>query len=118
MGLGWQYRFQHEFLIFAVKPAERIRRIGTRSAADIWKIPRIAGNKTIHPTEKSVELLRQIILNSSSEGELVADFFCGSGPSVDLLGKPEESSSLLKYWSHNFQYCQVFAFITAEKQKT
>lgn len=103
MGLGWQYRFQHEFLLFAVKPAERVRRIGTRRAADIWKIPRISGNKTIHPTEKPVELLRQIILNSSTEGELVADFFCGSGPSVEAAWQTGRKLVAFEIDSHWFE---------------
>ncbi|MGG4145680.1 site-specific DNA-methyltransferase [Paenibacillus algorifonticola] len=79
MGLGWQYRFQHELIIFAVKPAKRNRRINTRKDTDIWRIPRIHGNKTIHPTEKPVELLKRIILNSTDEGAEMVDFFSGSG---------------------------------------
>jgi DNA modification methylase len=80
MGMGWQYRFQHEFIIFAVKGKQKARRIGTRKARDIWSIPRISGNKTVHPTEKPSELIAPMILNSSQPGELVVDFFLGSGP--------------------------------------
>lgn len=79
MGMGWQYRFQHEFIIFAVKGNKQTRRISTRKARDILSIPRISGNKTIHPTEKPPELITPLILNSSEPGELVADFFIGSG---------------------------------------
>lgn len=32
-----------------------------------------------YPTQKPEELLRRIILSSSDEGDIVADFFCGSG---------------------------------------
>jgi site-specific DNA-methyltransferase (adenine-specific) len=86
MGLGWQYRFQHEFIIFAVKGKTKVRRIGSRSTTDVWKIPRISGNKTIHPTEKPTEIMDRIILNSSEIGEEVADFFMGSGPApVSIL---------------------------------
>ncbi len=80
MGLGWQYRFQHEFIIFAVKGKEKVRRISTRSSSDVWRLPRISGNKTIHPTEKPADLMHKIVLNSSEPGELVADFFLGVGP--------------------------------------
>ncbi|MGO4699493.1 site-specific DNA-methyltransferase [Paenibacillus sp. 2TAB26] len=79
MGLGWQYRYRHEFIIFAVKGDKRVRRISTRKQTDIWRIPRIHGNKTIHPTEKPVELLKEMIVNSSETGELMVDFFAGSG---------------------------------------
>ncbi|MEI7024719.1 DNA-methyltransferase [Paenibacillus sp. y28] len=80
MGMGYQYRFQHEFIIFAVKPDKKVRRIPKRSATDVWSVPRIQGNKTVHPTEKPAKLMDEMILNSSLEGELVADFFLGSGP--------------------------------------
>lgn len=78
MGLGWQYRFRHEFIIFAVK-GEKSRRISTRSQSDILRIPRIHGNKTEHPTEKPVELIAPLIRNSSEPGEWIVDFFAGSG---------------------------------------
>ena len=35
-----------------------------------------------YPTEKHVELLRRIITNFSAQGDLVADFFAGSGTSL------------------------------------
>lgn len=80
MGMGWQYRFQHELIIFAVKGKGKARRVSTRKATDVWRIPRIPGNKTTHPTEKPIELIVPMILNSSQPGELVVDFFLGSGP--------------------------------------
>ncbi|WP_312115896.1 DNA-methyltransferase [Brevibacillus reuszeri] len=87
MGMGWQYRFQHEFIIFAVKGNKQTRRISTRKASDIISVPRISGNKTIHPTEKPPELITPLILNSSDSGELVADFFIGSGPVAEAAIK-------------------------------
>jgi len=80
MGLGWQYRYQHEFIIFAVKGASKTRRIGTRSRTDIWKIRKLPASKMVHPTEKPADLMKEIILNSSQPGEMVVDFFLGSGP--------------------------------------
>lgn len=80
MGLGWQYRYRHEFIILGTKGKQKVRRISTRKAADVWRIPRISGNKTIHPTEKPVSLIEPMILNSSTEGEHIVDFFMGSGP--------------------------------------
>jgi site-specific DNA-methyltransferase (adenine-specific) len=80
MGMGWQYRYQHEFIIFAVKSDKKVRRVSTRSSTDIWNVPRISGNKTIHPTEKPIELMDRMIENSTLKGELIVDFFSGSGP--------------------------------------
>jgi len=82
MGVGWQYRYQHEFIIFAVKGKERVRKVSTRSTPDIWRVPRINGNRTIHPTEKPEEIMAKIVLNSTQPGDLVTDFFLGSGPAA------------------------------------
>lgn len=81
--MGWQYRFQHEFVIFAVKGAHKVRRVSTRNTSDIWKIKRIPGNQTCHPTEKPTELFEMMIQNSSQPGELVVDFFTGIGASME-----------------------------------
>ncbi len=40
-----------------------------------------------YPTEKSEKLLERIIKASSDEGDLVADFFCGSGTSLAVAEK-------------------------------
>ncbi len=60
---------------------------------DWWYFPVIArlhNQRTGYPTQKPESLLERIILASSHPGDLVADFFCGSGtaPAVAaLLGR-------------------------------
>lgn len=49
---------------------------------DWWYFPvvaRLHSERTGYPTQKPVALLERIVLASSNPGELVADFFCGSG---------------------------------------
>ncbi len=49
---------------------------------DWWYFPvvaRLHGERTGYPTQKPEALLERIIRASSNPGELVADFFCGSG---------------------------------------
>jgi DNA modification methylase len=49
---------------------------------DWWYFPvvaRLHNERTGYPTQKPEALLRRIILASSDPGDLVADFFCGSG---------------------------------------
>ncbi|RAP30057.1 hypothetical protein C2W64_02612 [Brevibacillus laterosporus] len=87
MGMGYQYRYQHEFIVFAVKGKSKERRIPNRRITDIWPIPKVAGQRMIHPTEKPAKLMEDIIINSSQEGETVADFFLGSGPVVEAAYK-------------------------------
>ena len=43
--------------------------------------------KVGYPTQKSEALLERIIKASSNEGELVADFFCGSGTTLAVAQK-------------------------------
>ncbi|MFX1377136.1 MAG: DNA-methyltransferase [Promethearchaeota archaeon] len=40
-----------------------------------------------YPTQKPEELLERIILASSNEGDLVADFFCGTGTTLVVAAK-------------------------------
>ena len=51
-------------------------------ADDVWDIPMLnplAHERCGYPTQKPERLLERIILASSRPGDLVADFFCGSG---------------------------------------
>ena len=60
---------------------------------DVWDIPMInplAGERLDYPTQKPEALLERIVRASSRPGDLVADFFCGSGslPAVaETLGR-------------------------------
>jgi DNA modification methylase len=52
---------------------------------DWWYFPvvaRLHKERTGYPTQKPEALLERILLASSSEGDLVADFFCGSGTAI------------------------------------
>jgi len=57
---------------------------------DIWEIQALnpmAVERLDYPTQKPEELIRKIILASSNEGDLVADFFCGSGTTPAVAEK-------------------------------
>jgi len=99
MGLGWQYRYTHEFIIFAVK-GDKVKRISTRAAKDIWTIKKIPGQKTIHPTEKPVELLERMVMNSSEENECVVDLFSGSGAAGEAVLKNKRDLVAFEIDSH------------------
>jgi adenine specific DNA methylase Mod len=54
---------------------------------DVWRIPCLqpaSREYTGFPTQKHNELLERIIKIGSNEGDLIADFFCGSGTSLLL----------------------------------
>jgi len=46
-----------------------------------------AGERMFFPTQKPEALLERIIQTSSNEGDLVADFFCGSGTTIAVAEK-------------------------------
>ena len=57
---------------------------------DWWYFPvvaRLHRERTGYPTQKPEALLERMILASSNPGDLVADFFCGSGTSVAVARK-------------------------------
>jgi len=57
---------------------------------DTWDIPIIAPvahERTGFATQKPEALLERIILGSSNEGNIVADFFCGSGTALAVAEK-------------------------------
>lgn len=75
IGMGYRYRRQHEFILYLEKGK---RRLNSNSIPDVLRYPRIHGRHR-YPTEKPVELLSELILQSSSAGDVVMDVFCGSG---------------------------------------
>src|SRR6185503_9066625 len=59
---------------------------------DWWYFPvvaRLHSERTGYPTQKPEALLERIIRASSNEGDLVADFFCGSGTALKVAERLE-----------------------------
>lgn len=73
---------------------------------DWWKVDmvgRTSGERTNYPTQKPETLLERIIKASSNEGDLVADFFCGSGTTLavaEKLGRKWIGSDLSRFAIH------------------
>lgn len=79
---GSHYRFSHEFIIYASKG--NARRKFSASERDVWRIRPInfTSKEKLHNSQKPLELVRKMILNSSSEGDTVLDTFLGSGTTI------------------------------------
>ena len=63
---------------------------GETIAPDVWEINFInsqALERLNYPTQKPESLLESIIKASSNEGDLIADFFCGSGTTAAVAEK-------------------------------
>lgn len=54
---------------------------------DVQYLPRWGDEMAGYATQKSEALLRRIIKTSSNEGDIVADFFCGSGTAAAVAEK-------------------------------
>ena len=70
---------------------------------DISDINVMASDKMGYPTQKPKELLERIIRASSNEGDIVADFFCGSGTTLavaEKFGRKWIGSDLGKFGIH------------------
>lgn len=59
---------------------------------DVWDIPflsTVSKERVGYPTQKPESLLERVILASSNEGDVVADFFCGSGTTLAVAARLE-----------------------------
>ena len=75
--LEGNYAEQYEIVIFAVKGNRKL--CGEKRLTNLMSFPRVAGDKQIISTQKSVELIETLLCQSASEDELVCDPFVGSG---------------------------------------
>lgn len=86
--------------------------------ADVWELPRRAGIKMFHATEKPEWLIMKAIKLSSRVGQLVLDLFGGSGSTLTAAHKLERKCYLIELDPF---YCDViikrFELITGERAK-
>lgn len=87
--MGQTYMSQFEYIIMCRKGAHK--RVNDCGVSDVLQIPnkkmKDENNKTIHDTEKPVELNNILIANSSNEGDLILDPFMGIGAAgVSAIG--------------------------------
>ncbi|MDD4662925.1 MAG: site-specific DNA-methyltransferase [Candidatus ainarchaeum sp.] len=88
-------------------PTDVILKIEGNTIDSVWELkaidPKNIDEKLGYPTQKPEALLERIIKASSNEGDLVADFFCGSGTTLavaEKLGRKWIGSDLGKFGIH------------------
>jgi DNA modification methylase len=79
-GFG-RYKFQHEPMFYAHVAGQKDPWYGDKSQSTLWEEKKPSANR-IHPTAKPVELVERALLNSSKAGDVVGDFFGGSGSTL------------------------------------
>ena len=79
--LEYSWANRHELIIFATKGSRPLN----KRKDDILNIPRIASTKLIHPTQKPVEVIKELLEVSLQPGDIVCDCFMGSGSTIKAL---------------------------------
>jgi len=92
-----------------------------RTADNVWKFPLLHAHPEMwgYPTQKPMRLLERIILTGTNEGDLVADFFCGSGASLEVaqrLGRKWIGCDLGKIAIHTCRKRMIKALKEEEKK--
>jgi len=74
--LNGSYAPQHEVVLFGAKGRHNLR---GRRPKDVIRYNRVSPSRLLHPAQKPVELMESLIVASSDEGDVVTDWFTGSG---------------------------------------
>lgn len=109
---GWsQYRWQHEPVFYAYLKDQSPAWYGDRrqttvwraglpvdepEPSTVWEVSRGDVTKYVHPTQKPLELLAIPIRNSSKEGDIIVDFFGGSGSTLMTCEQMNRACRLLE----------------------
>jgi len=81
VGLGRIFRNQHELIIWARMKEHKFIQDG-KLRADVLKFPATLSKDRVHPVEKPVALLKELILATTHEGDIVFDAFMGGGSTL------------------------------------
>ena len=82
MVMGRQdYQWQHEPCLYGWKPGAGHRWYSDRKQTTVWNFDKPQRN-AIHPTMKPIALMAYPVCNSSASGDVVVDFFSGSGSTL------------------------------------
>ena len=79
--LEYSWGNRHELIIFATKGKRPL----SHRKQDIISIPKVSSQKLIHPTQKPVEIITELLDVSLQPSDLVCDPFMGSGSTIKAL---------------------------------
>lgn len=102
--LGRQdYQWEHEPILYGWKDGAAHNWYSDRKQTTVLEFDRPKKSE-LHPTTKPVEMLVYLIKNSSKRGELVADFFGGSGSTLIAAEQTGRKAYLMEL---DEKYCDV-----------
>jgi DNA modification methylase len=105
-----RYKQQHEMILYCHRRGEVDAWYGDCSQSTVWLEKKPQASRE-HPTMKPVELLERALVNSTRRGDVVIDFFGGSGSTMiacERLGRkarlmekePVYADVILKRWAN------------------
>lgn len=97
------YQWQHEPILYGWKEGAAHYFINDRSQSTLLEFDKPNKNEE-HPTMKPIDLLVQLIKNSSKENQLIVDLFGGSG---STLIAAEQTSRICYTMELDPKYCDV-----------
>ena len=101
-GLGYMaYRRQCEFILFIKGGAFHK---GDKSDIDLWRIGRDDATTYVHGTQKPIGVSGRAITNSSKEGDIILDYFGGSGSTMIACEQLGRKCRMMELDPH---YCDV-----------
>ena len=104
--ISWdRYHPQHEVILFAGEGSKPNGTwYGPTNESTIWQIDRDNTREYEHPTQKPTALSERAVRNSSVLGDIVLDFFAGSGSTLIGADKTGRRAFVMELDPH---YCQV-----------
>jgi DNA modification methylase len=97
------YKNKYEPCIYAKRKGHKLNFVGSTTECTVWDIEKDRDNK-LHPTQKPVAVPERAIKNSSKEGDIVLDFFGGSGSTLIACEKNNRKCRIMEL---DPKYCDV-----------
>lgn len=102
---------KNNLIVFSKSGLPQVKRyldeVEGQAVSDMWNdinpLGAVSGERNDYPTQKPEDLIKRLIMASSNEDDLVADFFCGSGTTLavaEKLGRKWIGSDLGKFGIH------------------
>jgi DNA modification methylase len=94
----------HEWCFYSWKLGAGHKFFGPNNVPDLWQVKKVPSQKSVHLTEKPVELAARAMQYSSRPGENVLDLFGGSGSTLMAAEQTDRKAFLMELDS---PYCDV-----------
>lgn len=95
---------QTEIIIFCVKG----KKLVNNRRGNLLSIPRLHSTKMVHPTQKPVELITEILAVSYIKGDFIVDPFMGSGSTIKACNKINAKSLGIEIDNEMFNIANKF----------